>query len=330
MTTTTSPAHDGTAPAGALTTVFTPPAECIKDRDLYYRTRTCMPLPERWSLYLDAASYYSPGICPSGMVSVATPPPFFGPTIEPGETAIICCPSNYTLSSSSDEHGCRGSIIISTFDEVDVVSTISIDASTSVKTRVTRSYYNTTTSDSVYPIQVRWHESDLAVLETHPLSPGVTPTSVEEKGSGSNKVGGGLSGGAIAGIVIGMVAFVTILCLSAFLLHRRRKSRGLLQRPSVTEAGSPTMTPKPTSRRGSSPMPALDNLPESPEDVPSENENVGIELRRIAIRRARLQELERLDEEEARLRRQMHPNMPPELSSGQLIARPVEAGLREE
>lgn len=158
----------------------------------------------------------------------------------------------------------------------------------------------------------------------------MTPTSIEEKGSENNKVGGGLSGGIIAGIVIGIMAFVTILCLSVFLLHRRRKSRGLLQRPSVTEAGSPTMTPKPTSRRGSSRMSASDNLPGSSGDAPSENENVGIELRRIAIRRVRLQELERLDEEEARLRRQMYPNLPSELSSGQVITRPIEAGLREE
>lgn len=96
MATTTAPIpHDGTAPAGALTTVFTPPADCANDiEDLWYKTRTCLPLSDRWRLYWEAASFYSPGICPSGMHSVASPPPFFGPPIEPGETAIVCCPTS--------------------------------------------------------------------------------------------------------------------------------------------------------------------------------------------------------------------------------------------
>lgn len=91
-TPTKAPAHDGTAPAGALTTVFTPPASCSETAYKWYRTSTCMPSPERWRLYWSAASFYSPGICPSGMVSAATPPAFFGPPVELDETAIVCCP----------------------------------------------------------------------------------------------------------------------------------------------------------------------------------------------------------------------------------------------
>lgn len=101
MATATDPSstvHDGTAPAGALTAVFTPPLKCVEDSDLYYKTASCMPSPERWDLYWGAASFYSPGICPSGMVSAAVPPPFFGPPVEPGETAIVCCPRLVEMS----------------------------------------------------------------------------------------------------------------------------------------------------------------------------------------------------------------------------------------
>ncbi|KAF4954067.1 hypothetical protein FSARC_12234 [Fusarium sarcochroum] len=320
----TSSAHDGTAPAGALTTIFTPPVDCIKDRVLYYKTRTCMPLPERWSLYWEAASYYSPGICPSGMISVATPPPFFGPPIEPSETAIVCCPSGYTLSGSSDKNSCTGPVTVSSYELVDIVTTLTTGASTSIKTSVARSYYNTTRVNSIYPIQVRWRESDLAVLETHPLSPGVTPTSTQESDPGGDESEdrGKLSSGAIAGIVIGALAFVMLVCVAGFLLHRRRKTKRFPQENGIVHTGSPIVFPKTTSPQGH--MPTSDIPPTSSGAVPLENEDTDTELRRITDRRARLLELERLDQEEAQLRRQRDERMPSELSSGVAVTRLVE------
>ncbi|KAJ4270357.1 hypothetical protein NW762_002036 [Fusarium torreyae] len=322
----TSSAHDGTAPAGALTTIFTPPVDCVKDRILYYKTRSCMPLPERWSLYWEAASYYSPGICPSGMISVATPPPFFGPPIELNETAIVCCPSGYTLSGSSDRNSCTGPVNVSSYDLVDIVTTVTTDASTSIKTSITRSYYNTTRINSIYPIQVRWRESDLAVLETHPLSPGVTPTSVEDSnvGGGESEGNDKLSSGAIAGIVIGSVAFIILLCVAGSLLHRRRKIKRLQQQNDIVETGSPIVFPKTTSPQGNLPGPTSDIPPTSSGAAPMENEDTDAEIRRITDRRARLLELERLDQEEAQLRRQRDETVPSELSSGVPITRPVE------
>lgn len=239
--------------------------------------------------------------------------------------------SGYTLSASSNENSCKGPITVSRFDFIDVVSTITTDASTSIKTGVTRSYYNTTSVDNAYPIQIRWREVDLAALETHPLSSGVTPTSTENSDAGSNGVGssrggGGLSGGAIAGIVIGAVAFVIILCVAVFLLHRKGKSRRLFQRQRVTQAGFPTTSPETTSPRGPSPMPAMDVIPTNPEAVPIGDENADARLRRIAARRARLLELELLDQEEAQLRHQVNSDMPSELSTGLVIPTPVEIG----
>ncbi|KAF4462267.1 transmembrane alpha-helix domain-containing [Fusarium albosuccineum] len=277
-----TPAHDGTAPAGALTTVFTPPAGCVEDQDLYYHVRTCMPLPERWSLYWGAASYYSPGICPSGMVSVAKPPPFFGPPIEP-------------------------------------------NASIETDTTRTRSYYNTTTGDNVYPIQVRWHASDLASLETHPLSPGVTPTSFEgEEGGNSGDEGdqaeGRLSGGAIAGIVIGAVALVSLLGIAAFLLHRRRRRR---EKPHSQQPGH---APSKAFESSIAPATTSNNLPADGNFVPTGNEEIDEEMRRIAARRARLLELEHLEEQQDRLRRQADSHMPFELSSTSLGNPPAEMG----
>ncbi|KAJ3544213.1 hypothetical protein NM208_g3176 [Fusarium decemcellulare] len=328
-----TPAHDGTAPAGALTTVFTPPAGCVEDQDLYYKVRTCLPLPERWSLYWGAASYYSPGICPSGMVSVAKPPPFFGPPIEPSETAMICCPSGYSFSGSSTDNSCVGTITVTDYTLVDVAYTITSDASIETDTTRTRSYYNTTTRDNVYPIQVRWHASDLASLETHPLSLGVTPTSFEgEEGGNSGDEGdqaeGRLSGGAIAGIVIGAVALISLLGIAAFLLHRRRRRREKphSQQQHPTEATSPGDAPSKAFESSTAPATTSDNLPADGNFVPTGNEEIDEEMRRIAARRARLLELEHLEEQEDRLRRQADSHMPFELSSTSLGNPPAEMG----
>ncbi|KAM0563592.1 hypothetical protein ACHAPJ_001316 [Fusarium lateritium] len=230
----------------------------------------------------------------------------------------------YTLSGSSDKNSCTGLVNVSSYDLVDIVTTITTDASTSLKTGVTRSYYNTTRVNSIYPIQVRWRESDLTILETHPLSPGVTPTSVGDNDVDGDESQGNdkLSSGAIAGIVIGSVAFVILLCVAGLLLHRRRKIKRVPQENDIVQTGSPIVFPKNTSPQGH--VPTLDIPPTSSGAVPLENEDTDAELHRITERRARLLELERLDQEEAQLRRQRDERMPSELSSGVHITRPAE------
>ncbi|KAJ2898558.1 hypothetical protein MKZ38_003849 [Zalerion maritima] len=142
--------HDGTSPAGALTTVFTPPASCAEHTDGLYWISTCMM--DGWASY-SSAEYYSPGICPSAQTSAGTVPSDFGPPIEDSETAIC---SGLTLTSL------ESATLLFQFPVTEPF------------------YYFCHTEDEAltpsirwnYAVQVRWAESDLADLETDPLNPG--------------------------------------------------------------------------------------------------------------------------------------------------------------
>lgn len=183
---------------------------------------------------------------------------------------------------------------------------------------MTRDYYNTTSINNIFPIQVRWRESDLPNLETHPLSPGVTPTSSSESenggesetgngSSGGGGGGGGLSGGVIAGIVVGVVAFLAILAGVLFILYRRRKRRSQTQDqvppPSTVQTGYANAPASTASPGAYSSKIAVSDTQSPPIDfVPTGSETVDDDLRRIAARRSRLRELELLDQEETQLR----------------------------
>ncbi|KAK5993676.1 hypothetical protein PT974_07111 [Cladobotryum mycophilum] len=345
-TPTTIPDHDGTAPAGALTTIFTPPASCL-DKSRFYRTSTCEPLPERWRLYWSAASYYSPGICPSGMLSVATPPPFFGPPVQPSETAIVCCPTGYSLYASSDDHWCYGSTTLTDYNLVDVTTTITSQSTVVTTKTYSRSYFTTSSLNSIFPIQVRWRDVDLSILETHPLTPGLKPTGGGGGGGGSGKGSGGsggshkdgLSGGAIAGIVVGSVLVVLLVAgigLPWFLLRRGRNKKAQQEQnqspQDMNETGfqGPPQQAAPTTPRSPAPpshphqVNASDNMSARGGFVSTGDANIDAELRRIAERRNRLMEL---DEEEARLRQQANRT---ELSTGEVFHRPVELGTGQD
>lgn len=93
---------------------------------------------------------------------------------------------------------------------------------------------STTTAYFVF-IHIRWQSSDLAILETHPLTPGlrvgarVTPTLMPEetlKGDGQSSAFG-LSTGAKAGIGVGVVIAVLLLCGAALFFIRRYRAKRL-------------------------------------------------------------------------------------------------------
>ncbi|KAF2460467.1 hypothetical protein BDY21DRAFT_361419 [Lineolata rhizophorae] len=90
--------HNGTTPAAALTTVYTPDPECAEDSTWFFRD-SCMPTG--WVEYWDGpeVGYYSPGICPSGFTPACERPAAttddYGPAIAPGETATVCCPFHF-------------------------------------------------------------------------------------------------------------------------------------------------------------------------------------------------------------------------------------------
>ena len=192
-------------------------------------------------------------------------------------------------------------------------ATITEDGSVTTTTSRTSSPYDHETTNNVFPIQVRWRESDLASLETHPLSPGATQTS-SSSGGGESDDGGdsdsGLSSGAIAGIVVGAVAVIAIIAAAVFFLCRRRNRRG--QRAAAAPgpetayqsgySNGPASIAFPGAR--SSVAPASEKASLGPDFVATGNEAVDDELRRIAEKRNRLRELEMLDQQEAQLRHQ--------------------------
>ncbi|KAI5860946.1 hypothetical protein GGS23DRAFT_202576 [Durotheca rogersii] len=204
--------HDGTPPAGSLTTIWSASPGCYPvstsptvDIDQFWSSRTQCG-PPGYISYFDIY-YYSPAICPSGFtVGCSRYGSFQGPPVEPTETAMLCVMSGYFCTPGS------------------------------------WNYYatNTELSDAQIMIQIRWAESDLSILETHPLTPGLKLVGV---GSGSGtETGqptdptvpvientgdeGGLSTGAQVGIGVGVgLAGLLAIGLALFFILRYRKKK---------------------------------------------------------------------------------------------------------
>ncbi|OTA58960.1 hypothetical protein K449DRAFT_116608 [Hypoxylon sp. EC38] len=227
--------HDGTPPVAALTTVWTASEGCFP-----VSTRSTMDIDMFWSSYTDCAPpgyasyfetyYYSPAICPSGYtVGCSRYGDFQGPSVEPTETAMLCVMSGYFCTP----------------DEWNYYAT------------------NTDLSYAQVMIQIRWAESDLSTLETHPITPGLT---IAAKTSGSvidatetgpssgatvtvlsNPESGrdGLPVGAQVGIGVGVGLFgLLAVGLVVFFILRYRKRRANGQSPSQP----PSMQQPPTGQ----------------------------------------------------------------------------------
>jgi hypothetical protein len=82
--------HEGTSPAGSLTTIFTPPCDIATVED--WSGTSCYP--RGWSDYwFGNTGYYSPAICPSGYtIACSRYATAQGPDVEPTETAALCAP----------------------------------------------------------------------------------------------------------------------------------------------------------------------------------------------------------------------------------------------
>lgn len=152
LTTTKGPInrrHSGLEPDGPLQTIFTFPRDCSSSTRVWLvgSETTCQPL---------TGVYYSPAICPDGWTAAYTRPVVggSGPPEEPGETAMYCCPSGL---NSAEGSGCGEGACVST-------SILSYEAGGfSIELLMSRP-----------AIQIRWASSDLSILETHPLTPGLT------------------------------------------------------------------------------------------------------------------------------------------------------------
>ncbi|KAK4442441.1 hypothetical protein QBC34DRAFT_453109 [Podospora aff. communis PSN243] len=164
----------GPAPLAALTSVFTPPCPTSwlisgtrlpSQLPVFPRTGAAGCDPPAWQRNLDGGGfqYYSPAICPQGFVvgpgcGLATARMDEGfPTVIPGENVAYCVPIG--MSCTTDTINFRGGVW--GFRQADVI-TAPGDAFT------------------VGPaMQIRWRDSDLEILETHPLTPGLRLQAVE-------------------------------------------------------------------------------------------------------------------------------------------------------
>ncbi|OAA65517.1 hypothetical protein SPI_02304 [Niveomyces insectorum RCEF 264] len=160
--------HGGTAPLAVLTTVFTPPCPTT-----WLVTTTKLPSqfpsfpaagpvtcdPPAWASNLagEGFQYYSPAICPDGFAVgpgcsiAATPRTAEGfPAVAADETVAWCVPSGQSCTSDTTDF--RGGVW-----------------------GVSRTATGAGAVVTVGPaMQIRWRDADLAILATHPLTPGLT------------------------------------------------------------------------------------------------------------------------------------------------------------
>ncbi|KAI0173007.1 hypothetical protein GGR52DRAFT_572812 [Hypoxylon sp. FL1284] len=222
--------HEGTPPVAALTTIWTAPEDCFpiskdpaEDIDLFWSSQPACG-PPGYTSYYDTF-YYSPAICPSGFtVGCSRYAASQGPDVEPTETAVLCVLSDYSCAT----------------DDWNYYAT------------------NTDLSYAQIMIQVRWAESDLSVLETHPLTPGLTladvtlgtrtstdagaetvpssPSSTLTVAAHGDEGGSGLSTGAQVGIGVGVGLFGLLgVGLALFFILRYRRNRKNASPPPIQQ-----------------------------------------------------------------------------------------------
>ncbi|KAK5989316.1 hypothetical protein PT974_10831 [Cladobotryum mycophilum] len=260
-TTETSTASSTRAILGPLTTVFNPPDYCkqcfidplsgtgseigicslYKSRGMCTSQTLAECLPSATNYYdlLPSSAFYSPGLeCPSGWQTMAfvssllnynyvSPTNGVNPnTLLQGETAIICCPSGMTYYSTATH-----CIATST-----PPSSISLTCSRSGAFKAQSVHggflsidYQGASTTAFFPfggivappIQLNFRPQDRNSTSPPPLPP--TTTSSLPINSSPSVQGNTISGGAIAGIVVGAVAFVGgIGAIVAWVWRRRR------------------------------------------------------------------------------------------------------------
>ncbi|KAL1884063.1 hypothetical protein Daus18300_000172 [Diaporthe australafricana] len=154
-----------TAPLAPLTTIFTPPCSISwlltssRNPSQFPPFPTAGPAscnPPSWAANIadKGFQYYSPAICPSGfevgpgcqIKDTRTAEGF--PAVEPDETAAYCVPSGFTCTTDTTDF--RGGVWGATRAGAPPLFTVGP------------------------ALQIRFQESDLSILETHPLTPGLT------------------------------------------------------------------------------------------------------------------------------------------------------------
>ncbi|OTB02531.1 hypothetical protein M426DRAFT_13502 [Hypoxylon sp. CI-4A] len=224
-------------------------------------------LPESWIVN----GYYSPAICPYGYTRGCA-------ATQNNVETTICCPTNLDFSCHStmayESFGCYYSA-----PTIDVTNLV-IDVQTSTGT-----YPNVDISDQpvfAFSVQVQkpvsWAPATSSASTTTSSSDTSTPavggaTTPAQTGAESTfpqstplpSTKAALSGGAIAGIVVGVLGALAIGALITFLLMRRRKTPSVYPSPQMTAAIPPAPQQPPhrvlhemDPQRGHTEMPTWD------------------------------------------------------------------------
>ncbi|KAK3391305.1 hypothetical protein B0H63DRAFT_135075 [Podospora didyma] len=161
-----SATHGGAAPFASLTSIFSPPCPTS-----WLLTTTKLPSqypafptrgpsscdPPSWTKYVaeKGFAYYSPAICPRGFAVgsscrvTATRTNEGFPAIAPDATAAYCVPVGLTCTTDTTDF--RGGIWGFRRETTTVGALVTVGPA----------------------VQIRWAETDLTMLETHPLTPGL-------------------------------------------------------------------------------------------------------------------------------------------------------------
>ncbi|KAF2721106.1 hypothetical protein K431DRAFT_346608 [Polychaeton citri CBS 116435] len=256
----------------ALTTVFTPPADCISkwtyepeiwnsepgglllQNEAYVsQDKTCFPSSfNNWGRAPSFIQLFSPGACPSGYSTVSN-------GISGATTTAVCCPNKFSYtatlstvnagSKSAEYYGCTSLYLGPT-------PTVVFAATNGTTSDLfgTSTGLETITSDILMwaqPITVAFQQKDLALFTTSASSTTATTamitstpnaqtssstpvTSQPPSSSPSSKGGSDLTGGDIAGIAIGAAAVLGIIIGLAIFFRRRNSVQ--LPTPQETQA----------------------------------------------------------------------------------------------
>ncbi|KAL1641664.1 hypothetical protein SLS58_005942 [Diplodia intermedia] len=246
----------------ALTTTFTPPPSCTQGRltllsSPWYNIWLNEPSPVPGSLVTDC--YPSQFI--SGYTSVfnvtSSIAPLFSPLVCPeawetvntfSSSYIACCPSGYALNPPSTILDSRRPAYGGTcYSSVVVGSTYTVTAYNASTLTATQAWPATTSLDQFYAHVIEGYALELKPASTSSASNSSSSSSASPSPTPSDD-DSTLSGGAIAGIVIGVLALLALLTgLFSFLLLRRRRRRRQSAAAAAADAARRTSSsPPPT------------------------------------------------------------------------------------
>ncbi|KAI1877573.1 hypothetical protein JX265_003581 [Neoarthrinium moseri] len=234
---------------GALTTVFTPPADCLATDGLYwvktastfywlygkpYQT-SCFP--DNYAPYQN--NYYSPGVCPSGYVERCRSLFTGGSTTE---TRATCCPSvgNFVCASTSSRYTypwgpTLGCMSVYNIDFETAFTTVEATLNGDEVAGESKSLRAPGTM-MAYGIPIRRRNDDNVITSASqqtatsagiPSSQTMATTSETAAVQATATAQGGLSAGAAAGIAVGATLGGLLLlgCIAFMFWNRRRQRR---------------------------------------------------------------------------------------------------------